>query len=561
MKKRILLIAGLAISLSVSGLTYAATVVEDEYGMEEEIAADEEGALEEAAVVEEENVVVEEDAGEADNASYSEAVINVENVAEPEPVVEIQGVSETPEYEYEDVFADWNDGAPALDVLVDYVEAVTDEASPDFIPEADRIAVFDMDGTLYGELFPTYLEYYMLAWRILKDPNIEPDAEMLALGRELRESVISNSFAEDMPIRHALQAARAYAGMTLNEFSDFVTDILLRDVDGFEGMTYGEAFYLPMLEVIEYLNDYGFKTYVCSGSDRFICRTLFEGIVDVPDEQIIGMDVELDATGQDGEDGLDYVFSLSDDVVRTDRLLIKNLKMNKVRQIAQEIGRQPVLSFGNSSGDVSMHNFVLSNKNYRSAAFMLIADDEERDYGNAQKGEELRAKWEDSGFTVISMRDDFRTIYGDDVVKTGSFRWAEELEDDRTDPEEETEATPEEAPAAEEAPEEAPAPEAEEMEGAEEESSEVTEEAAEENAAQAVEPLEDKPLYVTVRRLNVRAGASTGDEIVGSLYQGDEVQPLETVTDDTGNDWVRISYQGAEAYVSGAFLSEEAPAA
>ena len=114
----------------------------------------------------------------------------------------------------EDIFADWNPDAPALAALIDYVEAVTDEASSDFIPAEDRIAVFDMDGTLYGELFPTYLEYYMLAWRILKDPSINPDAEMLALGREIRESVINHSFASDMPIRHAIQAARAYAGLT-----------------------------------------------------------------------------------------------------------------------------------------------------------------------------------------------------------------------------------------------------------------------------------------------------------------------------------------------------------
>ena len=72
--------------------------------------------------------------------------------------------------EEEDIFADWNDGAPALGALIDYVEAVTDESSPDYIPPADRIAVFDMDGTLCAELCPTYLEYYLLAWRILKDP-------------------------------------------------------------------------------------------------------------------------------------------------------------------------------------------------------------------------------------------------------------------------------------------------------------------------------------------------------------------------------------------------------
>ena len=131
--------------------------------------------------------------------------------AGPAPAVSSEEAGEE-EYVEEEIFAEWNENAPALNALVEYVEAVTDEASPDYIPPADRIAVFDMDGTLYGELFPTYLEYYMLAWRILKDPSISPDAEMLALGRELRESVITKQFAKDMPIRHAIQAARAYSG-------------------------------------------------------------------------------------------------------------------------------------------------------------------------------------------------------------------------------------------------------------------------------------------------------------------------------------------------------------
>ena len=335
------------------------------------------------------------------------------------------------EMESEEVFSQWNPEAPALNALIDYVEAVTDEASPDYIPEEDRIAVFDMDGTLLGELYPTYLEYYMLAWRILKDPSIEPDAEMLEVGRTLRDCALDNSFPEDMAMQHAVQAARAYAGMTLGEFEDFVNEILLRNVDGFEGMTYGEAFYLPMVEVIEYLEENGFKCYVCSGIDRFICPVFIEGMVDIPYEQIIGMDVELEATNQGEEDGLNYVFSTSDDLLRTDHLLIKNLKTNKVLQIAQEIGRKPVLSFGNSSGDVSMHNYTISNNTYKSAAFMLIADDDQRDYGNPEKGPELREKWEGSGYQVISMANDWKTIYGEDVVKTGEFHWLEELAEER----------------------------------------------------------------------------------------------------------------------------------
>ena len=331
----------------------------------------------------------------------------------------------------EDIFADWNKDAPALAVLIDYVEAVTDENSADYIPVEDRIAVFDMDGTLCAELCLTYLEYYLLAWRILKDPTYTPDAEMLEFGRMLRDHALDKSFPDHMDMLHATHAASAYAGMTLKEFADFVTGRLLCDVDGFEGMTYATSFYTPMIEVVDYLQENDFKVYVISGSDRFICRTFVEGMLDVPYENIIGMDVGLEATGQHGEDGLNYVFQAGDDVIRTDKLIIKNLKMNKVTQIVQEIGHKPVLSFGNSSGDVSMHMYTIHKNPYRSAAFMLIADDEARDYGNYEKVQPLREKWEASGFEVISMRDDFRTIYGDNVVKTGEFNWLEDLAENR----------------------------------------------------------------------------------------------------------------------------------
>ena len=327
------------------------------------------------------------------------------------------------------VFSEWNPDAPALKALIEYVEDVTDEASPNYIPVGDRIATFDMDGTLCAELYPTYLEYYLLERRIFCDPTYTPDEEMLEFGRMLRDHALDKSFPDGMDVLHATHAAKAYAGMTLTQFADFVTQQLVRETDGFEGMSNANTFYLPMIEVVEYLQEYGFKVYVVSGSDRFLCRTYIEGHLDVPYEQIIGMDVDVEATNEDGADGLKYVYTSEDNIVRTDRLLIKNLKMNKVKAIVKEIGRQPVLSFGNSSGDVSMHNYTIFNNRYRSAAFMLIADDEERDYGNTEKVQPLKVKWEESGYHVISMKDDFRTIYGDDVVKTGSFHWLEEFAD------------------------------------------------------------------------------------------------------------------------------------
>ena len=341
-------------------------------------------------------------------------------------------------------FEEWNPDAPSLRALIEYVEAVTDENSEDFIPEPYRIATFDMDGTLCAELNPTYLEYYLLARRILADPSYTPDAEMLEFGRMLRDHAMDRSFPEGMDMLHATHAAKAYAGMTLAEFTDFVTRQIARDADGFEGMSYAGAFYLPMVEVIDYLQDNGFSCYICSGTDRFICRVYAEGMLDIPYENIIGMDVQLKATNQGDADGLKYDFGASDTLERTDRLLIKNLKTNKVLQIAQHIGKQPVLSFGNSGGDAAMHNYTICNNKYKSAAFMLVADDEVRDYGNAAKAADLRKKWESSGYNVISMANDWKTIYGEDVRKTGEFHWLEDLAESRvpaeTAPEAATEA-------------------------------------------------------------------------------------------------------------------------
>ena len=326
-------------------------------------------------------------------------------------------------------FAQWNADAPALKALTDYVKAVTDTSSPDFIPEADRIATFDMDGTLIGELFPTYLEVALLTERILADPSWTPDEEMLEFGRMTRDHALDKSFPEDYDYSFSHHQAKAFAGMTQEEYADFVRRFLAKEADGFEGMTYAEAYYRPMVEVIEYLQDNGFKCYIVSGSDRAILRAYIDGMTNIPYENIIGSDTALAARNQGDTDGIVYEFTGDDVLVRTDRLIIKDLKTNKVLQIAQEIGRQPVLSFGNSSGDASMNNYALLNNRYRSAAFMLIADDDARDYGKSEKHDELTEKWQGMGYHVISMRDDWKTIYGENVVKTGSFRWLETYAD------------------------------------------------------------------------------------------------------------------------------------
>ena len=314
-------------------------------------------------------------------------------------------------------FTQWNQ-CEALTALQDYVKDVTNPSSPNYIKEEDRIATFDMDGTFVGELYPSYFEYNLLEYRALDDPNYEAPKDVMETAQEIRDFVRNGKALPDhFDMKHAYAAAKAYAGMTLAEFDAYVKAYAAQPANGFTGMTYGESFYKPMLEVFDYLKANGFTCYVVSGSDRFICRALTEAIGIQPN-RVIGMDVKLVSSSQGTEEGVNYTMGREESILRTDELIIKNLKTNKVKQIAQEIGKVPVLSFGNSSGDCAMHNYCLGNKTYKTATFMLVADDDARDHANLAEGAKREAKWREAGYHIISMKNDFKTIYGEGVVKT-----------------------------------------------------------------------------------------------------------------------------------------------
>ena len=314
----------------------------------------------------------------------------------------------------------WNK-CDALTALQEYVEDVTNQQSENFIPVEDRIATFDMDGTFVGELYPTYFEYLMLEYRALDDPTYKDEApeDVKEAAQAIRDFVRNGTpLPSDFDMIHARAAAKAYAGMTIAEFDAYVKKYGKFSANGFTNMSYGQSFYRPMLEVFDYLKDNGFTYYVVSGSDRFICRALVDSLGIAPN-RVIGMDVCLSTNLQGDNVGVKYTMGKDEYLVRTDSLIIKNLKTNKVRQISQEIGKVPVLSFGNSGGDQSMHNYCLSNDKYRTAAFMLVADDDVRDHANVEKTKNLPKQWSDAGYYVISMKNDFKTIYGFDVQKVG----------------------------------------------------------------------------------------------------------------------------------------------
>ena len=320
-------------------------------------------------------------------------------------------------------FSLWDENkSTALSTLKDFVNDVTNSNSKNYIPVEDRIATFDMDGTFIGELYPTYFEYNLLEYRVLEDPTYRDIApsdviEAAQTIRDYSRGVITK-FPEHFDMIHAHAAAKAYSGMSIAEFDKYVKDYAKKDANGFENMTYGESFYKPMLEIFDYLDDYGFTSYVVSGSDRYICRALVDSIGIEPN-RVIGMDVVTKSSKQGDAEGVDYTMASDEYLIRTDELIIKNLKTNKVKQISQEIGKVPVLSFGNSSGDSAMHNYCKGNTKYnRTEVFMLIADDAERDHADLVETAKRKASWEEAGYNIISMKDDFKTIYGFDVIKT-----------------------------------------------------------------------------------------------------------------------------------------------
>ena len=314
----------------------------------------------------------------------------------------------------------WTADAQAKAALIDYVVSATDPSMETFIPAEDRIAVFDLDGTLFCETDPNYFDYTLLKYRVLEDPDYKDKASDFEkeVANKIKEQNETGASFSGLEIDHGKAVASAFAGMTIEEFNAYIQEFKKQDMPSYDGMKRGEGFYQPMVEVVEYLQLNGFTVYVVSGTDRLIVRgILCDNVLDIPNRQIIGSDELLVSSNQGETDGLNYVFTEGDKLVLAGEFLIKNLKMNKVTVIMQEIGQQPVLSFGNSTGDSSMAEYVTSGNKYPSLAFMLCCDDLERENGNESKAQKMFDLCEEFDWIPVSMKNDWTTIYGDGVTK------------------------------------------------------------------------------------------------------------------------------------------------
>ena len=319
----------------------------------------------------------------------------------------------------------WTADAPLKKELVDFVKATTTEGSPDFIPAEDRVATFDFDGTLFCETDPNYFDYTMLVYRVLEDPTYKDKASDFekSVANKIVDQNTNGTKYDELPTEHGQAVASAFKGMTIDEFYAYVHEFMKQPMPSYTGMTRGGGFYQPMVQVVHYLQANDFDVYIMSGTDRLILRGIFSDPscpITLPLSHVLGSDESLVGSNQGDKDGLDYTFAQDDKLVTGGTFLMKTLKENKCYIIQREIRKQPVLSFGNSSGDFAMDNYALSNPTYKHAAFQLCCDDLARENGNEKKAAEMLENCEKNGYVPVSMKNDWTTIYGDGVTYTGA---------------------------------------------------------------------------------------------------------------------------------------------
>ena len=309
----------------------------------------------------------------------------------------------------------WASDSVAAERLRNFVEKATDPSDKEnFIPVKDRIAVFDMDGTLACETFYTYYDTMMFIEYCLKD---HPDK----VSEELKQvaAAIEPGYTADENL--ARNFAKAYAGMTVQELYDYAVEFGKRKTSSFNNMRYIDNCYLPMVELVQYLYENDFTIYVISGTERTTTRAIIANSPlgeYVTPNHVIGTDFEVKQRGHETESSnMDFKYENGDDLVLTGGFIQKNLNANKSIYVEREIGQRPVLAFGNSGSDTSMMNYTIDSRNpYPAEAFMIVADDDVREWGK-QNWEEKSAEYEEKGYTPISMKNDFLQIYPEGITR------------------------------------------------------------------------------------------------------------------------------------------------
>jgi phosphoglycolate phosphatase-like HAD superfamily hydrolase len=303
----------------------------------------------------------------------------------------------------------WYDTATRR-TLVDFVERVTQQGTPGFVPVAERVAVFDNDGTLWCEKpMPIQLDFIVhrlahMAERVSTLRDRQPWRAAYEKDYEWLGQAITRHYEGDNGELLVLMAGvrLAFGGMSVDEYESDV-DVFLRSArHPTLGRPYIDCVYRPMVELLDYLEGNGFTTYIASGGDRDFMRPATRHLYGIPRERVIGSSFALHF--KEGKNGGSVMYK--------PEIEFFDDGPEKPVRIWSRVGRRPILAVGNSNGDVEMLQFAggVSGPVLR---LLLLHDDREREFDYKAGAERSLEQANAQGWTVISMRNDWASVFGD----------------------------------------------------------------------------------------------------------------------------------------------------
>lgn len=301
-----------------------------------------------------------------------------------------------------DPLPSWNDTA-TKSAIVEFVEQVTTEDSPNFVPPPERIATFDNDGCLWSEQ-PIYFQLVFALDRVKALAPEHPEWKDQQPFKGVLEGDLKAVMAGGMKSVAQIIAA-THAGMTTEEFEQIVVDWITTARHPRTGMLYSEMVYQPMLELLTYLRANGFQTHIVSGGGIEFMRPWTERVYGIPPEQVVGSSIK---TKYEVRDGVPVI-------ARLPELNFIDDKEGKPIGINQHIGRRPIFAAGNSDGDFQMLEWTTSGAGARFG-LLVHHDDAEREWAydrDSHIGKLDRGLDEASqrGWTLVSMQRDWTAIY------------------------------------------------------------------------------------------------------------------------------------------------------